>query len=75
MKKDAPANVMTTMLNTMGRFGAQTGAPVTKVTFDSAIQNDNAQHRDILVFAENSADIDNLANLSPRLFLKKLKAT
>lgn len=73
MKKDAPANVMTTMLNTMGRFGAQTGAPVTKVTFDSAIQNDNAQHRDILVFAENSADIDNLGKLEPEIILEKVK--
>ena len=73
MKKDAPANVMTTMLNTMGRFGAQTGAPVTKVKFDSAIQNDNAQHRDILVFAENSADIGNLDKLEPEVILEKVK--
>ncbi|MFQ7008381.1 MAG: cellulose biosynthesis cyclic di-GMP-binding regulatory protein BcsB [Parasutterella sp.] len=64
---------MTTMLNTMGRFGAQTGAPVTKVKFDSAIQNDNAQHRDILVFAENSADIGNLDKLEPEVILEKVK--
>lgn len=73
MRDDASANVMTTMLNTMGRLGAQTGYPVTKVNFDSAIRNDNAQHRDILVFAENSADIGNLDKLEPAVILEKVK--
>lgn len=73
MKEDAPVNVVTTMLNTMGRMGAQTGYPVTKVNFDSAIRNDNASHRDILVFAETTADIGNLDKLEPDVILSQVK--
>lgn len=75
MKKDAPANVMTTMLNTMGRFGAQTGAPSRKLrsTLPSRmITLSTATFWSLLKTAPISIIS---ANLSPRLFLKKLKAT
>lgn len=75
MKKDAPANVMTTMLNTMGRFGAQTVLPSRKLrsTLPSRmITLSTATFWSLLKTAPISIIS---ANLSPRLFLKKLKAT
>lgn len=73
IRDQAPANVVSTMLNTMGRIGAQIGYPATKVTVDSAVRNGNAKDKDILVFAETSQDLSGLEKLEPEVLLEKMR--
>ena len=73
IREKAPANVVSTMLNTMGRIGAQVGYPAVRVNVASSAESGNAKEKDILVFAETSADIKGLEKLEPDIILEKMR--